>query len=478
MNLDKTTYQNTMGSPPEEATPEVSDATNNLEESASNVLVGADALTAPESPSKKKKKKSSSSKSKGLDESTASLSVEKDLAAPESPKKSKKKSSSKSHISKSKLEESATTTLEASVPDDLTAPESPRKSKKTPKKKKDDKALPNDEEEVLDIVTEQMWASKDASSLEALHKLLEGDETRDYQKNRDVSVQMGAPLLVVRKMKDFPEDSVLQSTGLHLMRCWGNMPSPPWYQIVMAGGLARACAVLTAENTDTELKDNALSLLEQMASNGTAAKLLVNHNGVETLVHIVRGKNGTFIPRCLEALCNICELGGTSGRKKVTEHASAIVKDSEDSKLVSAVISVLSEMAKDEDTAKGLLQGKGVDALAHAFRVFEEERPNLSKKAFDLLLLLANDGGAASRQVVAESTVLETLVKSMTAQPKEEEVQKRGCQMVLALSVDQRKVIKDCGILALISQIFSIHRDDKVLKVAHDAMDAIVADKK
>lgn len=255
------------------------------------------------------------------------------------------------------------------------------------------------------------------------------------------------------------------------------MPSAPWYAIVKVGGLARALAVLAAdvdEYNTMELQDNALTLVEQMTSDSSAAKLLVLHEGVESLVRLAQGRNGKFIPRALDSLCNICELAGTTGRKKVTQQVSNVIQTSDDYKLVSALISVLSEMSKDEDTVKGLLQGKGIDALAHAFKAYAEEKPDISTKSFDLLLLLASDTGPASRQAIIESGVLKTLVK-MTRVPDQKAAQKRGCQLVLALVVDQRKSIKHSEILEPISQIRQIHgEDDDVTKLAQDAMDAIV----
>mmetsp|Transcript_25270 Transcript_25270/g.47959 ORF Transcript_25270/g.47959 Transcript_25270/m.47959 type:complete len:461 (-) Transcript_25270:160-1542(-) len=460
MNFETTHGHNTIGSA----------ADGDIFEESSAITIGGDALVAPSSPPRKK----TSSKNKGgLNASSSSLSVDKDLAAPESPKKSKKKSSSGQ-------ESSSSSALNAHS-EDMTSPDSPKKSKKKDKKNKDTDELPHDEQKIVVLVTEKLWAGSDATGLQTLHNLLRSDETRNIAKNRQVSVQLGTPLLVVKKMIDFPSDTVLQATGFDLMRCWGDMSSAPWFTIINVGGLARAIAVLTAdvdEHNTIELQDNGLSLMEQMTWDSTAAKLLVQHQGVETLLHVAQGRNGKFIPRALESLCNICELGGTCSRKKVTELVGHVIQTSDDSKLVSALISVLSEMAKDGETVKGLLQGKGVKALAYAFQAFQKDKPSLSKKSFDLILLLASDTGPASRQAVADSSLLKTLTKRMTREPKDEEVQKQGCQLVLALVADQRKPIKESGILEPISKIFQLHGDnEKVIKLAHDTMNAFVDQK-
>jgi len=464
MNFETTHDQNTI------------ESTSNEEifEESTMVPVG-DALVAPNN-GRLKKKTSSKSKDDLNVSSSLSFSSDKDIEVSESPKKAKKKSSTG--------KESSSSALNTDSEDNAVNPDPSKKSKKKKKDKtnKDTDELPHDEQKIVSLVTEEIWTLSDATGLQNLHALLRADETRNIAKNRQVSVQLGAPLLVIKKMNDFPSDTALQATGFQILRCWGDMSaSAPWYTMVHVGGLARAIAVLTTnvdECNTMELQDNALSFVEQMTWDSTAAKLLVQHQGVETLLHVAQGRNGKFIPRALESLCNICELGGTSCRKKLTEQVGHVIQASDDSKLVSALISVLSEMAKDEDTAKGLLQGKGVKALAYAFQNFQEDKPSLSEKSLDLLVLLASDTGSASRKAVAESSALKAMVKRMTKEPENEEVLKRGCKLVLALTADQCKAVKESGIMEPISRIFQSHsKDETIIKLAHDAMEAIVKKK-
>ena len=88
-----------------------------------------------------------------------------------------------------------------------------------------------------------------------------------------------------------------------------------------------------------------------------------------------------------------------------------------------------------------------------AFEAFEEERPDVSKKAGDLLLLLSHKGGAPSRKAIAESNTLETAAKMMADKPNEEPVQMRGCQLVIEMGADEIKAVQDCGILEYVSKV-------------------------
>lgn len=530
-------------------------------------------LQEPESPSKSssKKKKSSSKSSSStnkLDESTASLSLDTAEVEGSSSRKSKKKSikSTKSSSRTAVGEESASSLnasqaqLGESVSEGLTTGASPsgKKSKKK-SKKENDESLPDDADTVIQIVTTDLWtADEDASALEALCNVLQGDETaRDINKNRQVALELGAHLPVVRKMKDHPTDAHVQAAGLHLVRSWGNLrPTAPWYQLVMVGALERVVQILTVETSTSDLQDNALSVLEQMAADETAVPYLLDHDGIDAMVHVFdnhtdqdvrdrvvqglrgvmdnggmtgrkavaehvnrwllnlsdtnrlasaleltagmaaseeaakpaiqenivegvahtfRTQSGELNTKALDILKGFISTGGSSGRRALTERTNWILQNSDESKLLVPTIELCTEMVASEDTAKAFVQANGVEGISYAYKMFLEDKPIVPKYAFETLMAVANNGGTAGRQAIVEEGALEAIVGHMQVKPDEPKIQLRGCQMVLALAGDQRKAVKDSGVLPLISQMFSTHRKEKqTLKIAHLAMDAMV----
>ena len=70
---------------------------------------------------------------------------------------------------------------------------------------------------------------------------------------------------------------------------------------------------------------------------------------------------------------------------------------------------------------------------------------------------------------------LTIVAQQMRDNPDDADIQKRGCQLIQPLAVDQHKAIKESGVLTLISKIFAGHRSNKqVLKLAHAAMNTMV----
>uniref|UniRef100_A0A6S8HNR7 Uncharacterized protein n=1 Tax=Amphora coffeiformis TaxID=265554 RepID=A0A6S8HNR7_9STRA len=532
----------------------------------------------PESSSKKSKKKKSSkssSSSSKLNDSAASLSLVDNEAEAETSKKSSKKKSSKSS-SKTKLavnEESASSlnasqNLGESASEGLSNDATTAKKSKRKSSKKDEASSSspsnNDIDKVIQLVTGDIWAAGEGATaaLEALCELLQVDETRDYLKNRQLALRLGAHLPVVRKMKDFPHDKQIQSLGLQLVRCWGNMPTAPWFELVMVGALERAVHIIMEEGESTptyspKLQDSALCLLEQMTIDAIAIKFLVQQKGIDALVHIfqnipdsaarnralgglrammkhggpvgckavaekvntlllnlsdadmlasvveltaemaateeaakpaIQGNiieglahifrqpaGGELRNKSLEILKAFVSTGGLAGRKAIVERTNWILQNSDDSKLLVPTIELCTELVSKEDTANGFVQSHGVKGLAYAYKLFLEDKPIVPKYAHEALLTVASTGGSAGRQAIVDEDVLESIVEQMQSKPNEAKVQLRGCQMVLALAADQRKAVKESGVLPLISQIFSIHRKEKqTLKVAHLAMDAMV----
>lgn len=193
MNFETTYDQNAIVSP---------DNDEKFEES-SVLAIGVDAMVAPKRPARTK----TPSTNNDLGVSSSFSSVESELGPSKSPKKSKEKLSSKESSSSS-----PNTVSNGGFKN------SAKKSKKKVQKKKENSALPHDEQSILSLVMEELWASSGSSDLQALHALVRADETRDTAKNRQVAVQLGAPLLVVKKMENFPTDTAVQATGFLLLR--------------------------------------------------------------------------------------------------------------------------------------------------------------------------------------------------------------------------------------------------------------------
>lgn len=448
-----------------------------LNESAPSRSLEEGLESSPEMSTPTKKKKKLSKSMKGLtEEYAASSSVEEEDVQPhETSKKSEKDGEAKKNGNDSQCkmkDKSASKALESPANDFLAAPDGKPSAEK--------EFVPCDEDKIIALVTKDIWATK---GTEALEELLTLNENCDCLQNRQLSIKLGAPLVVVRKMKDFSSNKAVQSVGLRLLRSWASSPSAPWYQIVSVGGLECVNRLLLASLSSTDnndlamdakLRESAFHLLEQMAQSSTAGKYLLGHQGVDTLVHCFR-HHLNLRPRALEALKTLCTTTGTAGCKSVTEHANIIIQNSEDSKLLSSTLGLLGSMVTTEDTTKGFLQGWGVEALVYAYQVLYHDKPSVSQKACDLLLMLATNGGSTSRQAIVDSGVLDTFVKRMGEHPKDEELQKRSCQMILVLVEEHRKVVKETGVFMLISKVFSVHRNRQVLKVAHDAMDAMVS---
>lgn len=446
-----------------------------LEESVSALSV--DDLEGTDGDKKKKKK----SKPKGLDESAASLSLDSvDGEAPDGTKKKKKKKSKG-------LGESGVSLSAEGADDSASPPSSPTKEKKkkvaapkSPKKNKDTTpSKPNDVGKIIPLVTEEMWKSEGASSLESLYALLKDSgndeaEPRDIEKNREMAFRLGAPLLMLRKMKDFEDDIAIQSYGLNLLRCFGKLASPPWFELVAVGGLERATKIVRKTNdVDIDLRMLALTLLEEMAAKPEAAELLAENNVVSVITTILRNEED-LRDRALEMLKQMCSTSGHQGRLRIAESARTIVENTEDPKMLGIAFSLLTEMIADEEKAKGLVEGGGLDALGYALQHFQNNL-DLILETHDVLLPLGTDGGKMARQAIVDKEILKTVAQMMRDYPMDVDIQKRSCQLILAMSKDQRKAIKDSGLLTLISKLFTGHRKNKeLLKFANKAMKAIV----
>lgn len=199
-----------------------------------------------------------------------------------------------------------------------------------------------------------------------------------------------------------------------------------------------------------ELQDKAMGLYETMAaSNSETATLLLNNRGVETCKVIVKGKNGALIPRALEVLFQLSATTDTDGRCKITEEMGELLRDSPYELLQTAIISLLSEMAKDEETAKGLLRGQGVESLVYTWETYHTDRPAVSDKALDLLVLLAAKGGEIARKIIIDNGVLTTVAKTMKDEPANDTIHTRGRQLAQALAKEHGPAVDRTGILAL-----------------------------
>mmetsp|Transcript_14466 Transcript_14466/g.27557 ORF Transcript_14466/g.27557 Transcript_14466/m.27557 type:complete len:587 (+) Transcript_14466:112-1872(+) len=198
------------------------------------------------------------------------------------------------------------------------------------------------------------------------------------------------------------------------------------------------------------LQDKAMGLYEKMAaSNPATAELLVENEGVETLKCIVQGKNGELIPRALEILYQLSATTGTDGRSKITEEMGELLRDSRHELLQTAIISLLSEMAQDEETAQGLLQGQGIESLVYTWEMYRADRPAVSDKALDLLVLLSAKGGAACQQAIIDNGFLATIAKTMKDEPANDTIHTRGRQLAQALAAQHGPAVDDTGILTL-----------------------------
>lgn len=445
-----------------------------------------------DSPKKGKKKKKS--KSKCLDESAASLSLEKSAASlslvneesaegPETPTKDKKKKKSKSSSSKG-LDESAAS-LSTNNADD-SAPDAATKDKKKTKSKGLDESAASlqsaeeassgkadDVQKIIPLVTNDIWKTVGTASLDALCDLLQENEVRDYEKNRLTAIRIGAPLLIVRKMNDFENNTAIQTSGLNLLKCFIKMDSPPWFELAAVGGLERITSIVR-KTEDAELRSLALSLLEITAAKKEAIKFLVEKHGITALVHVLRNQPDLMV-RAVDALRTLCSTGDHLDRTEVAKNASTIIENSEDAKILVAAFALMDVMVATEELCKSLVEGKAAESLAYALKHFQD-KPALIKKTFELLVSFATNGGKSARRAIAEQGTLETVEDMMSDKPKDAVVQKQSCDLIFAMS-SERKAIKDSGVLPLISQIFTVHRKDKgaLLKAANKTMSAVLS---
>jgi hypothetical protein len=179
--------------------------------------------------------------------------------------------------------------------------------------------------------------------------------------------------------------------------------------------------------------------------------------------------SGLLLLRCLgshagtPAWFGIIKVGGL-------ERACWTLQNHTDVALQLHAVAVLGDMVLDESITDIFVATGGVDALIYSLKTFAEN-PNILKKTLEAIRQLCRRDDSSA---VVERGAVDLVVKLMQERATDPDMQKRGCYILLALGLEQKKVIKEAGGLAAVSKIFSIHRcENDLLKVAHETMDTL-----
>ena len=163
--------------------------------------------------------------------------------------------------------------------------------------------------------------------------------------------EMLSQVLGMRPLENTTAETL--GSALQQPKAWERVQS-----ILTRGGKERA---ESSSPEMSDLNDKAMGLYEKLAGHPVAlGDVLVSNKGIETLKSIVQGKNGNLIPRGLEVLFLLVAGTGTAGRRKITEEMGQLLRETSSHEMLqSAIVSVLSEMAKNEESAQGLVDGQG-----------------------------------------------------------------------------------------------------------------------
>jgi hypothetical protein len=180
--------------------------------------------------------------------------------------------------------------------------------------------------------------------------------------------------------------------------------------------------------------------------------------------------SGLLLLRCLGSLAagtpawfGIIKVGGL-------ERACWTLQNHTDVALQLHAVAVLGDMVLDETITDLFVATGGVDALIYSLKTFAEN-PNMLKKTLEAIRQLCRRDGSSA---VVERGAVDLVVQLMQERAKDPDMQKRGCYILLALGLEQKKAIKEAGGLAAVSKIFSIHRcENDLLKVAHETMNTL-----
>ena len=377
----------------------------------------------------------------------------------------KSSGSSKKHSSKSKILDESAASLD-----------------KSGRKKKEHTALPNDADQLISLATEDLFTTKGDGALKALSALLTADDTRDIAYNCHVAAQIGAPLVVVRQMKDQIRDTAVQLAGWDVLgRLCMQEKNAPWFTVIHVGALAHAKTLLTTAPTSKDVAVHAMAFLQIVVGDTTAAKLVCEEKdgGIgNTFFHLIQ-HNQHLADRAWKALRTLCQTAGTAGRKLATEAAGVVLRrERKNVELLKTILDFLDEMIQEESSIKGFVQGKGIESLLFVYFEHgedEEDNPKVSRKAGDMILALAENGGSAGPKGIVESGILSEFATRMHRHQTDTDLQKRGCQLVIHMAKGQRKGVKESGILKVVSNLSTLYRNNKAItKLAHEATTAMV----
>ena len=449
----------------------------------------------------KEKKKSSSSTGGGNDDcgddasegmgtgvpSPSSLPSKKKSGKSSSTSKSKKILANEESSSQNNIDESTSEGSSNDNNDTTTTTTLSQKSKKKGNNQKDESSS-NDCDRIIQLVTGDIWATGEVAitALEALCELLQVDDTRDYQKNRQLALRLGAHLPVVRKMKDFPRDETLQSVCLQLIRCWGNMPVAPWYELITVGALQCAVQIILVGGNDDEdedestttsssyspaLQDSALCLLEQMSIDEISIRFLVDQKGIDALVYIFRTVTDPAArERALGCLRAMMQHGGPVGRKAVAEKTNHMLLTLSDADMLKNLLELTAEMTATEDTAGPAIDGNIIEGLAHIFRqpAAVGGGGELRTKSLEILKSFVSTGGSVGRTAIVERTnwILQNSDDSKLLVPTVE-----LCGEMVAREDTAQEYVQSNGVEGL-SYAYKMFLEDKpiVPKYAHEVL--------
>ena len=372
-------------------------------DSANKHSANAEELAKEEDEKKKtsNKKKSSSGKSGKKDKDPTS--------PPPSPKKdskSSKKKSSGSSKNKDKEKKSAKGHKDEKLDKDKT-------------NKDTDDVVDDDEDTVrmLSLLTDDFWTTPTPEAttafMTALYELLE--KKAGLVK---LSVEVGAPLLVVRKMKDFSAEAAVQSAALQLLKFWSdNTEATSWYPLLIRlGGLVRVQDILTADSQDDAFqasRNDALMLLEGLSSSAAKNALIQNAGIISALLHANLFENEKFTARVTEILYQLAN----DGRDKVTAVMNeALSKDSATVTCQTNIFDFFIRLMNNESTKSGfvpyLIGLSGWECLRKILTegskaaAVNEEIATLQDKSMTLLEMMASSSDAA---VLVQHQGVETL---------------------------------------------------------------------
>ena len=157
----------------------------------------------------------------------------------------------------------------------------------------------SDVDKIIRLVTQDLFAPTRDAVWDALNMLLallkekeesiddSDDEDEDatklrqpaFQLHRALAVRLGAPLMIIRRMKEFGTDESIQLSGLQILGCFAKMDTPPWLELVHCGALDRVSWAIQKSTDKSSLDhdkfwDEALGFLSDLAQSWAGTRAL------------------------------------------------------------------------------------------------------------------------------------------------------------------------------------------------------------